>query len=261
MMPSEPWLESGSRNLFVHLAGNRDEVRAAQRLRHAVFAGEMGARLGGPEPGIDEDGFDGHCDHLLVREKDTGDVVGTYRILGPRAAEAAGSYYSEQEFDLARLDHLRPTLVELGQSCIRADHRNGSVIALLGLARYMLVHGHGCLIGCASVSMADGGRAAASVYRLIAERHLAPPEYRMFPRLRLPLEQLGSGAVAEAPPLVKGYLRLGAYVCGEPAWDPDFNTADLLIFLPMARLKARYARHYWGDAAIGAVLAVPPSPL
>jgi putative hemolysin len=66
--------------------------------------------------------------------------------------------------------------------------------------------------------------------------------------------------MAEAPPLIEGYLHLGAYVCGEPAWDPDFNTADLLIFLPMACLKARYARHY-GDAAIGAVLAVPPSPL
>jgi putative hemolysin len=82
--------------------------------------------------------------------------------------------------------------VELGRSCIRADHRNGSVIALLELARYMLVHGHGCLIGCASVSMADGGHAAASVYRRIGERHLAPPEYRVFPRLRLPLERLSA---------------------------------------------------------------------
>jgi putative hemolysin len=262
MMRSEPWLESGNRRLFVHVAGTPAEVRAAQRLRHAVFAGEMGARLGGPEPGIDHDRFDTHCDHLLVRETDTGDVVGTYRILGPRAAEAAGGYYSEQEFDLARLAHLRPTLVELGRSCIRADHRNGSVIALLwgGLARYMLVHGHGCLIGCASVSMADGGHVAASVYRRVADRHLAPPEYRVFPRLRLPLERLRASAAAEAPPLIKGYLRLGAYVCGEPAWDPDFNTADLLIFLPMARLSARYARHYLGDAAAGAMFPAPSTP-
>jgi putative hemolysin len=259
---NEPWLESGSRKLLVQLAGTPAEVREAQRLRYAIFADEMGARLGGPDPGVDQDRFDAHCDHLLVRETDTGDVVGTYRILGPRAAEAAGGYYSEQEFDHARLAHLRPTLVELGRSCIRADHRNGSVIALLwgGLARYMLAHGHGCLIGCASISMADGGHAAASIYRRIAGRHLAPPEYRVFPRLRLPLERLHESRKAEAPPLIKGYLRLGAYVCGEPAWDPDFNTADLLIFLPMACLEARYARHYLGDAAAGTVFAAPAAP-
>jgi putative hemolysin len=92
--------------------------------------------------------------------------------------------------------------------------------------------------------MNDGGHAAASIYRRIAGRHFAPPEYRVFPRLRLPLERLHESRKAEAPPLIKGYLRLGAYVCGEPAWDPDFNTADLLIFLPMACLEARYARHY-----------------
>jgi putative hemolysin len=262
-MRSEPWLESGSRKLFVHLAGTPAEVRAAQRLRHAIFAGEMGAWIGGPEPGVDQDRFDAHCDHLLVRETETGDVVGTYRVLGPRAAQTAGGYYSEQEFDLAPLARLRPTLVEVGRSCIRADHRNGSVIALLwgGLARYMLVHGHGYLIGCASVSMADGGHTAASVFRRVAERHLAAPEYRVSPRLRLPLERLHPTVAAAPPPLIKGYLRLGAYVCGEPAWDPAFNTADLLILLPMARLKARYARHYLGDTAAGAVFAVPPSPL
>jgi putative hemolysin len=259
MLRSEPWLESGTRRLVVQLARTSTEVRAAQRLRYSVFAEEMGARLGGPEPGVDEDRFDPCCDHLLVREAASGEVVGTYRILGPRAAEAAGGYYSEQEFDLARLAPLRPALVEVGRSCIRADYRTGAVIALLwaGLARYMLARGHRYLVGCASIGMADGGYAAANLYRQIAAQHLAPPGYRVFPRVRLPLERLANGAKAEMPPLVKGYLRIGAQVCGEPAWDPDFNTADLLVLLPMARVSARYARHYLGDTAAGAMFEAP----
>jgi putative hemolysin len=257
MLKSEPWLEQRQGRLYVQLARTPAEVRAAQRLRYEVFATEMGVRLSGPAPGVDEDRFDAHCDHLLVLEVDSGDVVGTYRILGPRAAERAGGYYSEQEFDLARLDHLRPRLVEIGRSCIRADYRTGAVITLLwaGLARYMLARGHAYLVGCASISMADGGHVAADLYRRVAEQHLAPPEYRAFPRVRLPLEHLRDGGEAEMPPLIKGYLRSGAKVCGEPAWDPNFNTADLLMLLPMARVNARYARHYLGDEAAGAVFA------
>ena len=259
MLRGEPWLESGARRLVVQLARTRADVRAAQRLRHEVFGSEMGAQLSGPEPGLDADRFDAYCEHLLVRERATGAVVGTYRILSPRAAVAAGGYYSEQEFDLARLAPLRSTLVEVGRSCIRADHRTGAVIALLwaGLARYMLAHGHGFLVGCASMSMADGGRATARAWRELAARYLAPPERRVIPRARPPLEGVDDGGPAELPPLVKGYLRLGAQVCGEPAWDPDFNTADVLVLLPMARVSARYARHYLGDTMAGAMFEAP----
>lgn len=255
MLRDEPWMESGARRLIVQLARTPEEVRAAQRLRYAIFGEEMGARLDGPEPGIDQDRFDPYCDHLLVRERATGAVVGTYRILSPRAAAAAGGYYSEQEFDLARLAPLRATLVEVGRSCIRADHRTGAAIALLwaGLARYMLARGHGYLVGCASISLADGGRTAARAWRELAARHLAPPERRVVPHLRLPLARLDDGGAAELPPLVRGYLRLGAQVCGEPAWDPDFNTADVLVLLPMSRVSARYARHYLGDTTAGAM--------
>jgi putative hemolysin len=259
MLRSEPWLEGGTRRLGVQFARTPAEVRAAQRLRHAVFGEEMGARLDGREPGLDEDRFDPYCDHLLVREVESAEVVGTYRILAPRAAESAGGYYSEQEFDLARLGPLRRTLVEVGRSCIRADHRTGAVISLLwaGLARYMLARGYGYLVGCASIGMADGGRTAARAYRELAARHLAPPERRVVPRNRLPLERLDDGGPAELPPLLKGYLRLGALVCGEPAWDPDFNTADLLVLLPMAHVSARYARHYLGDTTAGAMFEAP----
>lgn len=245
--------------LSVGLATTSTEVEDAQRLRHAVFVEEMGARVQCRRPGIDEDRFDPYCDHLLVRDLATGDVVGTYRILPPDRAAAAGGYYSEQEFDLSRLEHLRGGLVELGRSCIHPGYRTGPAIALLwgALARYMVRGGHRFLIGCASVGMADGGHAAANLYRRLEATHLAPPEYRTFARCPLPVAELlgdpPGGPPPEPPPLVKGYLRMGAYVCGEPAWDPDFNTADLPILLPMARVSGRYARHYLGASAAAAI--------
>lgn len=221
------------------------EVAEAQRLRYRVFAEEMGARLKGVD-GRDIDGFDVLCDHLLVRDLDSGEVIGTYRMLDPHMAEQAGGYYSAGEFDLTRLLHLSPSMVELGRSCVDARYRNGATISLLwaGLAKYMMAYGYEYLIGCASISMADGGRNAAATYALLEKKYLSPGEYRVFPHTPLPLQALQSDINPLVPPLLKGYMRLGAYVCGEPAWDPDFNTADLLVMLPMSRLSRRYAEHF-----------------
>jgi putative hemolysin len=235
--------------LHVGLARSHGEILEAQRLRYRVFAEELGARLDPRTPGVDQDLFDPYCEHLVVRDEDSGRVVGTYRILAPEAARRVGAYYSEGEFDLTRLQHLPNRIVEIGCSCIDPDHRSGAVIALLwnGLARYMKDSGHEYLIGCASIGMADGGHNAASIYAQLGT-HLSPPEYRVFPRCRLPLERLDTNARADLPPLLKAYLRAGSYVCGEPAWDPDFNTADLLLMLPMSRVEFRYARHFLGNA-------------
>ncbi|MHB0981807.1 MAG: GNAT family N-acetyltransferase [Thiobacillus sp.] len=232
----------------VSLAVDDSEIRQAQRLRYQVFAEEMGARLSSALPGHDVDLYDPFCDHLLVRELADGEIVGTYRILPPDAARHVGSYYSEQEFDLTRLNFLRPRMAELGRSCVHPAHRSGGVLARLwiGLADYMTRYGYEYVVGCASIGMADGGHIAASVHRQIVERHLAPVEWRATPRTRLPVESLDDGRTAALPPLIKGYTRLGAMVCGEPAWDPDFNTADLLMLLPMAQLNRSYARRFIG---------------
>lgn len=231
--------------LHVGLAQCESEIREAQKLRYRIFAEELGARLPTRLPGIDIDLYDPYCEHLIVRDEANGRIVGTYRILSPQSAKRTGGYYSENEFDLTRLQLLREGMVEIGRSCIDPDYRTGGTIALLwsGLAHYMTQGGYRTLIGCASIGMGDGGHVAANLYRRLGE-HMAPPEYRVFPRHPLPVEQLFNGQQAELPPLIKGYLRAGAYVGGEPAWDPDFNTADLLIMLPMARVDERYARHF-----------------
>jgi putative hemolysin len=238
---------AGKKNFHVSLARHQDEVREAQRLRWQVFAEEMGARLDSPEHGLDIDLYDAHCEHLLVRDPDTSEVVGTYRILSPSAAKRVGDYYTETEFDLTRLQHLRGNMVELGRSCVHADYRSGGVITLLwaGLAEYMIRGKHDYLIGCASIGMADGGHNAAGIWNAVKEKHLSPIEWRVFPRCPLPLESLQTTSEPVLPPLIKGYLRLGSYICGEPAWDPDFNTADLPILLPLKNIHPAYARRFF----------------
>jgi putative hemolysin len=246
IISSEVRLRKSARpTLSVGLATTQREVLAAQKLRYQVFAEELGARLPSKIPGVDHDIFDPYCEHLVVRNEDNGQVIGTYRILSPESAKAIGSYYSESEFDLTRLQHLKPRMVEIGRSCVHPDHRTGATITLLwsGLAKYMLQNGYDYLIGCASISMADGGHAAASIYSRLGA-HLSPIEYRVFPRCPLPLAALNNNLAADVPPLIKGYLRAGAYICGEPAWDPDFNTADLPIMMPMSRMSERYSKHF-----------------
>ncbi|CAL9594674.1 hypothetical protein SUDANB58_05308 [Streptomyces sp. enrichment culture] len=230
----------------VGLARDEEDVRAAQRLRHDVFAGEMGALLATPQPGYDIDPFDAYCDHLLVRDTTTGQVVGTYRLLPPERAAVAGRLYAEGEFDLAALDPVRAGLVEVGRSCVHPDHRDGAVIGLIwaGMARYMADRGHAWLAGCCSLPLADGGALASATWHRIRDRHLAPDEYRVRPLLPWTPQAVPPAAPAGLPPLLRGYLRLGAWVCGEPAHDPDFGVADLYVLLPMDRIHPRYLRHF-----------------
>ena len=233
-------------------ARHQDEVREAQRLRFSVFAGEMGARLDTWLPGHDVDLFDNYCEHLLVRLVATGEVIGTYRALTPAQAVRVGGTYSDTEFDLLRLRHLRERMVELGRSCVHKDHRHGGVILALwgALAEFMTRNRLDTMIGCASIPMLHNGivsgDAAASIWNQLKQTHLAPIEYQVRPRLPLPVEQLDATLAVEPPALIKGYLRLGAKVLGPPAWDPDFNTADLPMLMRIGDLPPRYRKHFLG---------------
>ncbi|MGW1402371.1 GNAT family N-acetyltransferase [Streptomyces sp. NPDC002405] len=231
----------------VALARDEADVRAAQRLRYDVFAGEMGALLSTPQPGYDVDPFDAYCDHLLVRDTTTGQVVGTYRLLPPERAAIAGRLYAEGEFDITALAPIRPGLVEVGRSCVHPDHRDGAVIGLIwaGLARYMVDRGHEWLAGCCSIPLADGGALASATWERVRGKNLAPEEHRVHPLLPwIPRVDLSAAPRTELPALLRGYLRLGAQVCGAPAHDPDFGVADLYVLLSMRRVSPRYLRHF-----------------
>lgn len=244
--------ESAAHGIEVSWARHQDEVRAAQRLRYQVFAGEMGARLSTPVAGHDVDLFDDFCEHLLVRDETTREVIGTYRVLTPAQARRVGSTYSDTEFDLTRLRGLRERMVELGRSCVHHEHRHGGVILALwgALAGFMQRNGLDTMIGCASIPMwhqgVTSGDAAASIWRQLSATHMAPIRYHVQPRLPLPVERLDGSLDVEPPALIRGYLRLGAKVLGAPAWDPDFNTADLPMLMRLEDLPLRYRRHFLG---------------
>lgn len=251
--PSPPPVAPAERSgLTVTWAKHADEVRQAQRLRYNVFAGEMGARLDTKLAGHDVDLFDNYCEHLLVRDQITQEVVGTYRLLTPAQATRVGSTYSDLEFDLTRLRSLRERMVELGRSCVHPDYRHGGVImALWGeLAEFMARNKLDTMIGCASIPMLHSGvvsgDVAASIWHQLRETHLAPIEHHVRPRLPLPVERLDCSLAVEPPALIKGYLRLGAKVLGAPAWDPDFNTADLPMLMRINDLPPRYRKHFLG---------------
>lgn len=249
---SAPVRGPAAENIQVGWARHQDEVRQAQRLRYQVFALEMGAVLSKTLPGHDIDRFDDYCEHLLVRDAASQEVIGTYRVLLPTQALRLGSTYCDTEFYLNRLRGLRARMVELGRSCVHAQHRHGGVVLALwgALTEFMTRNQLDTMIGCASIPMQhnglSGGHAAASVWRQLRQAHLAAIEYQVMPRLALPVEQLDDSLDVAPPALIKGYLRLGAKVLGPPAWDPDFNSADLPMMLRINDLPARYARHFSG---------------
>lgn len=255
--PAAPLASGTTAHEFtVSWARHQDEVREAQRLRFQVFADEMGARLPQKLAGHDMDLFDDYCEHLLVRDTCSQTVIGTYRVLTPVQARRVGGFYSDTEFDLTRLRFLREQMVELGRSCVHREHRHGGVILALwsALADFMARNRLDTMIGCASIPMQHdggpdlfhGGHAAASIWRQVSAKHLASIEFHVRPRLPLPVEQLDDSLSIEPPALIKGYLRLGAKVLGPPAWDPDFNAADLPMMMRLADLPVRYRKHFLG---------------
>lgn len=229
-------------SLSVRLARTTQEIEAAQRLRHKVFSEEYGANFNAQAPGIDEDKFDQWCDHLLVQDQSTHRVVGTYRILRPEQAVCAGSYYSESEFDLSGLNAIRHQIVEFGRACIDEDYRNGPTLMMLwsGLSELIRQNHYQYVLGCASVSLRDDGVTAAEVWRSVREMICQHSGFTVTPLHPYPIERVNPQLPANIPALIAGYLKLGVKVCGEPAWDPDFNTVDFPMLLTVSDMNPRY---------------------
>lgn len=231
-------------HLMVELASGPEDIRASQALRYRIFAQEQGATLENAEQGLDCDYYDDYCHHLLVREVNSGEVVGSTRILTMGDARRAGSFYSENEFNLRKLFPLPGNPIEIGRTCIHPAFRNGTGIGMLwaGLAQFVEFQRADFLFGCASISMNDGGAQAAAIMQVARQRYLSPEHLRVQPLVHL--LQTTPAAKIDMPPLLKAYLKLGAWIAGEPCLDPDFNVADVFILLDMNRLDRRYHRHF-----------------
>jgi putative hemolysin len=258
--PEEPatfHIRSGT--LAVRLARNAAEVSAAQALRYRVFYDEMGAK---PTPEMarsrrDFDSFDEVADHLLVVDHARGAgpdaVIGTYRLIRRSAAERVGRFYSASEYDISTMIAYPGEILELGRSCVDATARNRPTMQLLwrGIAAYVFHYQIDLMFGCASLHGTDPDALAVPLSYL-HYHHLAPPALRpkALPELYIDMRRLPPQAIdpakalAEVPPLIKGYLRLGGFVGDGAVIDRQFNTTDVSIVVKTDLVTDKYYRHY-----------------
>lgn len=245
-------------SLVLGIATTQEEVEAVQRLRYDVYTTEMGVHFPDAIDGRDVDHFDQFCQHLVVMDTKEDLVVGTYRILTPENAVKAGGFYSESEFELTQMEHLRAELSECGRSCTHPDYRDGAVIMLLwsGLAQFLRYHNLRYLFGCASVSLLDEGVQASRVWQLAKQQMQEYADQpRVTPHEPYPIDLLEAKVSGDServrqsriPALIKGYLKIGARICGEPAWDKDFNAADYPVIVDIENMDRRYRRHFGFD--------------
>ena len=245
----------------IRLTRNPADIAAAQALRYQVFYEEMSARpsMAMARMRRDFDDYDAFCDHLLVLDnaRPVGHtVVGTYRLLRQAVAERHGGFYSRAEFDLRLLQQsvgLGAGLLELGRSCVHADYRTNATIQLLwrGIATYMADHAITHMFGCASLPGTNPAAHAMSLSYL-HHFHEAPEHMRVralaeryVPMNLTPKELINPRrALQGLPPLIKGYLRLGAYIGDGAVIDHQFGTTDVFILLPMERVGEKYFAHF-----------------
>jgi putative hemolysin len=217
-------------------------VRACQRLRYEVFNAELGEGLEASHAlGLDRDHFDVICDHLLVRETESGQVVGTYRMQTGYRAKGNAGYYSEEFFEFAPYEGIRGELLELGRACVHRQHRDSSVLMLLwkGIFRYAKETGARFLIGCSSLASQDPAEGLA-LYEELRKRHLAPAHLRTVPSPGHALPVTGALCLPmQMPRLLRAYLELSAKICGAPAIDREFKTIDFLTLLDLEAISAR----------------------
>jgi L-ornithine Nalpha-acyltransferase len=255
-----PLIRAGA--LEVRLASTFTEIDEAMRLRFEVFNLELQEGLRSSyDKGFDTDAYDSYCDHLIVKDLDLGKVVGTYRLLRQSQAEKHIGFYSENEFDLSNLKRLPGELMELGRSCIAGSHRSFATISLLwsAIGQYAVRNDIKYLFGCGSLHCSEIEE-VQPIYSYLRAHHFAPERYRVWPleSCRMEVreeadekagEKIDSRTVLRSlSPILRGYLRAGAVVCGAPAYDAEFGTADVLILLEMEKVAERYKYHYVEEA-------------
>lgn len=229
----------------LQLASTTVEIEEAQRLRFRVFNLELSRGLEKSyQSGKDEDQFDDVCDHLIVTERHTGQVIGTYRLQTGLSAYRHYGYYSATEFNLSSLEDARREILELGRACVDEEHRNQAVIHLLwkGIARYARNYGARYLMGCSSIiSQSIGGGLAT--YELLRKKHLVEARWRTEPLA----DKVCIGSLGEplpVPKLMGAYLAIGAKICGKPALDRQFGTLVFLTWLDLDGVSSKVLKRY-----------------
>ena len=244
------------KKLVVRIAENQLEIERALALRYDVFNLEMGEGLpASSATRKDRDEYDLFCDHLVVIDENNNNaIVGTYRILKRSVAKENIGFYSENEFEISKIYDLKEEVAEIGRSCVHPDYRDGSVISLLwsGLADYMVQKDVRYLMGCGSFH-STSGEVASQVYAFLKHKNgLAEERFHVLPNAgfevpgfnpNLEIEDI-KAITKNVPPLIKGYLRAGALICGYPAIDNVFKTIDVFILFDLKNISEKYGKHY-----------------
>lgn len=254
---AEPSILVESEHFRVKLAENHEEVEKAQRLRYEVFNLEQKRGLKTSKKfGIDFDEFDEYCLHLLVLKKESERVVGTYRAHFGSVANSGKGFYSSREYDIKGLYKIADKCLELGRTCVSPEFRKGAVVALLwGAISELLMRARlTYMLGCVSLENTDP-KIGWALYEHLSERRSVRDDFIVKPRpgfvLKRPpkreIEILLSNKAAlvkNIPSIFKGYLRLGATICGEPAIDREFGTIDFFVLVDVNNVPERYIRHF-----------------
>jgi putative hemolysin len=232
----------------VGLAQNLEDLIACQRLRYLVFNCELGEGLdGSAKIGLDRDRFDFICDHLMVRDAVTGQLVGTYRMQSGYRAKGNLGYYGEEFFDFGPFEEIRAEVLELGRACVCEDYRNTLVLHMLwkGIAKYAMSSGARYLLGCSSISSQDQAEGMA-LYYVLREKHLAPPALRTLPTPSHRCRASEAPLVPPTPPrLFRAYLEISGRLCGPPAIDREFKTIDFLTVIDLKQLPDRVRSRFF----------------
>ncbi|MDD5697802.1 MAG: GNAT family N-acetyltransferase [Victivallaceae bacterium] len=256
---STPPLIAEQEQFLIKYAENEQEIEATMRLRYEVFNLEQGKGLeSAAREQIDRDEFDEHCLHLIIVEKKTSRIVGTYRVhLGVIARNHLG-FYSAREYHIQGIDRIMDEIVEVGRSCVHPDFRNGSVIALLwnGIGATLTRSGMRYLLGCVSLETVDPtvgwtlyeyfkrrGKLCSYLNAVPAKAFELPPPDPV--RMNEFLEEKNVALLQHIPPLFKGYLRLGVMICGRPVLDQEFGSIDFLVLLDHSLLPEKYVKHFF----------------
>jgi putative hemolysin len=262
--PGMPEIRAG--DLIVRLAETEREVQAAQRLRYRIFYNEMHAKASPEMERLerDFDSLDALCDHLLVIDSSRECVVGTYRLITRRMAIAHGGFYTASEYDISCLETWPGEVLELGRSCVDAEYRTGGTMQLLwrGLAAYVFTHGIEVMFGCASLPGVDIEQLKRPLaylhhfHRAPIERRPSALTHRAVDMNRIPADQIDQKeALAELPPLLKGYLRVGGGIGDGAVIDWQFNTTDVCIVVKTELVTDKYIKHYRRSMESGAGIA------
>jgi putative hemolysin len=245
-LPSKKDIRLEAGDFVVRLALNEEERMAAYRLRFLVFNLEMNEGLESAYvDGHDKDHFDDVCDHMIVEDRRTGAIVGTYRMQMGEVAGKYFGYYSEQEFCFRPYESMRRQILELGRACIHRDYRSSEVLHLLwrGIARYALVNGGRYMMGCCSLTSQDADMGHA-VFETLQDC-MVGPELRTVATAAFALPAAATKIPdVRAPKLLRAYLTIGAKICSEPAIDREFKTIDFLTLLDLHTLHPRVAKRF-----------------